>query len=79
MSVELNFTGNIRRLRLRFGDIVCIESDTHISPAEADDLYNQLDKAFPRNEVILFSQGLRVSKVICRDTTSLTPPEGASP
>lgn len=75
MSVDLHFTGNIRRLRLRPHDIVCIECDSHLSREQADNLYEHFDEAFPRNEVILFSKGLRVSKVLRPDKTSSTPPD----
>lgn len=55
--MRLNFTGNIRRLRLRLGDIVCVESEIRLSPDEADALHDQFVEAFPRNSVLLLSKG----------------------
>lgn len=75
-TVTMHFSGNVRRLRLRPKDIVIVECETPISPPQASALYKDLDAAFPLNQVLILSQGLRISRVLRPDdTTSLVSPD----
>ena len=61
---DLNFTGNVRRLRLRPGDYVVVELPGHVSMQQARTLREQLEAVFPENTAIFMVGGTRIAAVL---------------
>lgn len=64
MSGELHFTDNIRRLRLRPGDVIVIEANRPISREHVDLIQKQIRERFPDNDCIVLSEGLRLHNTL---------------
>ena len=66
-AIELSFTGNVRRLRLRHGDVVVIEGGADFTQAQAAEVNSQMKTLFPDNGCLILAGELTMRGVLRPD------------
>jgi hypothetical protein len=61
VTVELTIKGDIEVLRLQPDDLIVVSLDYSITPERAQFLAAELEKRFPKNNVLIVADGAKLS------------------